>query len=171
MAPAPCFWQQFSSLSWGSKPKHGLVLQPPTTAAQHINTNQSSWLISMNTAGFERGWWKGGHELLSISAGIRAIISSKRTKQIPRDSDPINYLSEHWQGPSEHTLRAHHSSCEEWAQTASVPSVFILPYHMLISPHKQAFGCPLESACSTDICQSTLKLWGVRIGIKDAPVI
>lgn len=152
MAPASCFWQQLSTLSWGSKPKCGLVLQLPSTAALLINTNQSSWLISMNTAGFERGRWKGSHELLSISAVVRAVISSKRTKQTPTDNDPLNYLSKHWLGPSEHTLRAHHSPCEEWVQTASVSSVFILPYPMLISPHKQAFGCPLESACSTDIC-------------------
>lgn len=152
MAHALSFWEQSSSLSCSNKPKCGSVLQFPSTEAQLINTNQSPWLISMNTAGFERGRWKIGHEILSISTGIRAVISSKRTKQTHRDSDPLNYLSEHQQGPSEHTLRAHHSACKEWVQTASVPSVFILPYPMLISPHKQAFGCPLESACSTDIC-------------------
>lgn len=152
MAPAPLFWEQFSSLSWGSKPKCGSVLQPPSTAAQLINTNRPSLVISMKAAGCEGGRWKCGRVLLSVTAGIGAVISSKRTRQISRDSDPSNYLSECWQRPSESALRTHHSPHEEWVQTATVPSVFILPYHMLISPYKQAFGCPLESACSIDIC-------------------
>lgn len=93
----------------------------------------------MSAAGCEGEWWKCGRVLLSVTAGIRAIISSKRTRQIPRDSDRLNYLSESWQRPPERALRAHHSPYEEWVEAATVPSVFISPYHVLISPYKQAF--------------------------------
>lgn len=57
MAPAPLFWQQLSSLSWGSKLQPGSAPQPPSTAAQLINTNLPSLIVTMKAAGWMVEVW------------------------------------------------------------------------------------------------------------------
>lgn len=57
MARAPLFWQPFSSLSWDSKLQRGTGLQSPSTAAQLINTNPRSLVITMKAAGWMVEVW------------------------------------------------------------------------------------------------------------------
>lgn len=170
MAPAPLLRQQFSSLNWGRKTKCGSVLWPPSAAAQLISTDPPSLVIPMNVAGCEGECWQCGCVLLSVTTGIGAVISSKRARQLSGTVTP-EIPHRGWQRPSEHALRAHHFPCDEPVQTATELPIFISPHRVLISPYKQAFGCPLEAACSKDTCQTTLELRGESICIKDAPII